>query len=75
MEQETSTSAKKERLTAQLPVELIDRARNAVYWTPGLTLAELAAKALKQFLDQLEAERGEPFPPRHGELKAGRPVK
>ena len=25
----------KERLTVNLPPELIERARNAVYWTPG----------------------------------------
>ena len=31
----------KERLTVNLPPELIERARNAVYWTPGLTLAGL----------------------------------
>ena len=32
----------KERLTVHLPVELIDGVKNAVYWTPGLTLARLA---------------------------------
>jgi hypothetical protein len=65
----------KERLTIHLPVELIDRAKNAVYWTPGLTLAGLAEGALAKALEELEKERGEPFPPRREELKGGRPLK
>jgi hypothetical protein len=71
----TSFSIQKERLTAKLPVELIERVRNAVYWTPGLTLARLAAIALTKYLDDIETERGAPFPPRQSELKAGRPIK
>ncbi len=66
---------KRERLTAQLPQEVMERVRNAVYWTPGLTIAGMATQALEQFLDQIEAERGEPFPPRQGAVKTGRPVK
>ena len=66
---------KRERLTAQLPQEVMERVRNAVYWTPGLTIAGMATQALEQFLDQIEAERGEPFPPRQGAIKTGRPVK
>ncbi len=68
-------SIKRERLTAQLPQETMERVRNAVYWTPGLTIAGMATQALEQFLDQIEAERGEPFPPRQGAIKTGRPVK
>jgi len=37
----------KERMTFHLPVEVMERAKNAVYWTPGLTLADLAAQALR----------------------------
>lgn len=66
--------SKKERLTVNLPVELISRARDTVYWTPGLTLAGLAKVALTQLIDQLEQERGEPFPPREGEIRLGRPL-
>jgi hypothetical protein len=67
--------ARKERVTFHLPVDLIERARNAVFWTPGLTLAELAEEAVREALDQLEKRRGEPFPPRKRALKTGRPVK
>ncbi len=65
----------KERLTVHLPVELINRVKNAVYWTPGLTLASLAEKALAQRVDELEATRGEAYPQREQELRGGRPLK
>ncbi len=71
---QTRENSNKERFTAQLPQELIERARNAVYWTPGLTLAELTQTALENCINQLEVERGEPFPPRSGKLKTGRPI-
>jgi hypothetical protein len=65
----------KERLTVHVPVELIDRVKNIVYWTPGLTLARLAAEALTKEVEKREKERGEPFPHRAEELKGGRPLK
>ena len=65
----------KERMTFHLPVEVIERAKNAVYWTPGLTLADMAAQALTDAVDRLEKKKGEPFPRRKAELKGGRPMK
>jgi hypothetical protein len=65
----------KERLTIHLSVGLIEKVKNAVYWTPGLTLAALAETALQQLVDELEKQRGEPFPPRKENLKGGRPLK
>lgn len=65
----------KERLTVHVPVDLIDRVKNAAYWTPGLTLAGLAEEALKKAVGVLEKERGGPYPPRREELKGGRPLK
>lgn len=72
---ESAPRVVKERLTVHLPVDLIDRIKNAVYWTPGLTLAGLAEEALTAAVERLERERGEPFPPRKAELKGGRPLK
>jgi len=69
------TNSEKERLTVHLTAELINRVRNAVYWTPGLTLSTLAEKALERAVNDLEEQRGEPFPQRRGELKGGRPIK
>ena len=65
----------KQRLTVHLPVELIDRAKNVVFWTPGLTLASLAEQALEAVVTRLEEERGEAFPWRFEELRGGRPLK
>ena len=75
--QEVKETAKKgkERLTVHLPADVADRAKNAVYWTPGLTLAGLAEAALLKAVERLEKERGGPFPPRAAELKGGRPMK
>jgi hypothetical protein len=72
---EVSHKVLKERLTIHLSVELIDRVKNAVFWTPGMTLARLGEEALHAMVEQLEAERGEPFPPRREELHGGRPLK
>jgi len=71
----TSSRVIKERLTVHLPIDLIDRVKNAVYWTPGLTLAGLAEEAFAKLVDKLEKERKEPFPQRKAELKGGRPLK
>ncbi len=75
MSSSDATPLKRERLTAKLPVEVTERVRNAVYWTPGLTLAGLTETALSAYVDALEAERGEPFPQRQGQIKLGRPIK
>lgn len=72
---ETERAAEKQRLTFLLNVDLIERLRNAVYWTTGLTLAAFVAESLTRSLDRLEAGRGAPFPKRRGELQTGRPRK
>lgn len=63
----------KTRLTVTLPVPLLDRLRNTVYWTADLTLAGLIEQAVADSLDRLEQQHGEPFPPRIESLKGGRP--
>lgn len=73
--EDVARSVRTERLTLHLSSKLVDRIRNAVYWTPGLTIAELAETALSESIDQLEAERGEAFVARGSELKRGRPIK
>src|SRR5215213_6937435 len=63
----------KERVTFQLPVELIERVRDAVYWTPGATMAALMEAALSDHLARLEERRGAAFERRGGALRTGRP--
>lgn len=62
------------RLTFHLPAAVLERAKNAVYHTPGLTLAGLAVAALTRELDRIEEQRGQPFPARNGPLRTGRPI-
>lgn len=39
-------SSRKQRITVQISEDVIERIKNAVYWTPGLTLASLAERSL-----------------------------
>ena len=65
--------ARTTRLTVSLPTELLDRLRDAVYWTPQLTLAQLVEESLRAGLAHLESMNRSPFPPRAQELRPGRP--
>ena len=66
-------SYKRQRMTVSLPSDLVERVRDAAYWTPGTTMAGLITEALEDFLKQRELENGHPFAPRLGALKPGRP--
>lgn len=61
------------RLTVSLPGDLVDRLRNAVYWSPDLKLAWLIAQSLRASLADLETSRQGPFPKRMMALRSGRP--
>lgn len=72
---------KKEKVSISLPPEVIERARIAVYYTPGMSLASLFEDALWRELKRLERKQGKPFPEpdskdgSKAELAPGRPVK
>lgn len=72
---EKPRAAQRERVTFLLSSELVDRLRDAVYWTPGATLAGIVTESLGRTIDGMERARGEHFPRRKRPLKAGRPVK
>ena len=61
------------RLTVSLPSDLVDRLRDAVYWSPSLTLAWLIAQSLRNSLTEMESLRQSPFQKRTKALRAGRP--
>ena len=61
------------RLTVSLPGDLVDRLRDAVYWSPSLKLAWLIAQSLRTSLTEMESLRQGPFPKRTNALRAGRP--
>ena len=64
---------RKIRLTVSLPSDLVDRLRDAVYWSPSLTLAWLIAQSVRTSLAEMEFVRQGPFPKRTNALRAGRP--
>ena len=74
MKARTTPTGPKVRLTVLLPSPLVDRVKDAVFWTPGLTLSQLAEEAFTGAIQKYEKEHKKPFPPRHGKLKAGRPL-
>ena len=43
------------RLTVNLPGDLVDRLRNAVYWSPSLKLSWLIAQSLQTSLIEMES--------------------
>jgi hypothetical protein len=71
--QEPRKAPRMVRLTVNLPSDLVEHMRDAVYWTPGLTLAWLIARAVRASLTELEAVHQGPFPRRLKPLRAGRP--
>ena len=61
------------RLTVTLPSDLVEQMRDAVYWTPGVTLAWVIGRALQSGLVELVTANHGPFPKRSKPLRAGRP--
>ncbi|HVE72007.1 MAG TPA: hypothetical protein VNI54_11620 [Thermoanaerobaculia bacterium] len=59
----------------QLDSEIVDRLRNAVYWTPNVTIAGLVEGCIRETVDRMESERGATFPERTESLRVGRPKK
>jgi len=64
---------KRQRMTVSLPTHLLERIRDAAYWTSGTTMAGLISSAIEDLLHGLEAQNGRPFSPRLQNLKPGRP--
>jgi len=64
-----------ERVTVGLPPATAERARQAVYFTPGETMSGLIATAIEAEVKRREKGRGEPFPARKAPIRKGRPIK
>ena len=62
----------KQKITFSLPTALIERLRNAVYWTGDRPLASLVEEALEALVTEMEEVNREAFPQRLSPLKAGR---
>ncbi len=72
----TPERAQKTRATFHLPIDLLEEARDVVYWVPGLTMANLTEEALRREIQRIKDVRndGVNFPNREGDIKRGRPV-
>lgn len=68
----SSRPSPKQKITLSLPTSLIERLRNAVYWTGERPLAGLVEEALETLVAEMEEVNREAFPPRLSPLKAGR---
>lgn len=68
-------SGLRERITVSLDAELLAKARNAAFYTPGTSLTDLVASGLSRELNRLEKLRGGAFPTRTAELKPGRKIR
>src|SRR5689334_21985914 len=64
---------RKQRVTITLPLSLLERLRNAVYWTGHGPLAQLISDALDEAVTHMEQANGQAFPQRLAALKRGRP--
>ena len=66
---------KQEQVNVRLAVDLVDKARDVVFHTPGLTLAELIADALNAEIEKRTRARGEAFPARPEGKRLRSPVR
>jgi hypothetical protein len=64
---------RRRRVTLTLPNSLLERLRNAVYWTGHGPLARLIVDAVTDAVVHLEESNGQPFPQRLAPLRPGRP--
>lgn len=65
------TKVAKKRCTFHISEDVAEKARDVVWWTPGLTLADLVERSIRVEVERMEKAKGEPFPKRESELKPG----
>jgi hypothetical protein len=63
------------RLTLVMRAELLERVRNAAFWSPGETLAAIGHRGITAELARMERQNGGKFPPRTKPNRIGRPPK
>lgn len=62
------------KITVDVGHEIAQKARAAVFRTPGLRLYDLAKEGLRRVIAEIEERRGEPLPVENRKLKGGRPT-
>jgi hypothetical protein len=64
----------KKQLAVVVSADIVERAKNLVYWTPGVTLAGLVEEGLGKAVVRRERANGGQFAERPSHLQPGRPV-
>lgn len=64
----------KKNFSVSITPAVLDKIRDIVYWTPGLTVSGLVETCFINVANAMEADRGSEFPARTGQLSMGRPV-
>ena len=62
-----------ERVSVIIEPEMMETVRDAVFWTPGETIAGVVERALIAEIKRMTKARGEPFPHRTKSIRMGRP--
>lgn len=65
----------RKKITIQISAALLNRLKNTVYWTPGITMSSSIELAIEDLLEDMEKENGGVFEQRLTDLKPGRPIK
>lgn len=63
---------KREQISGYISDDLLDRVRNIVYWSPGMTLTAAVERGLRLFAEEAEAGHGGRFPQRDSPPRTGR---
>jgi hypothetical protein len=64
----------KKQVAVMISEEVVERAKNLVYWTPGATLAGLVEQGLIVVVERAERRNKGRFSRRPSALKRGRPI-
>jgi len=67
-------TAGRKQVAVLLAEDIVERAKNLVYWSPGVTLAGLVEEGLRSAVERRERVNRGPYKTRPRALTPGRPV-
>lgn len=65
----------KKNITISIDIEVIEKAKDAVYWTPQASLSDFFQQGILTYIKLLEEQHGKTFETRQGNLKHGRSIR
>lgn len=54
----------RKNMCVRLPEHVINKLKDVVYWTPGMTISAFVEESVQSQIGQYERERGDSFPHR-----------